>query len=400
MAGRSAAEIKELLQHKECLTFPQFESGLFPAMIPEDDIIDKAGYTNSWLRDTVCIAYVLWRAGHKERAHRAVHGLLKAMERTEQIMIDTVRRGKGGDDYQRPAIRFTADGHPISKWANGQNDALGYVMWLVGLLYREDGLWLAPHEQLLLDLLPSYFNTIEYWRDKDSGHWEEEIKCNTSSIGAVVAGLRAARPVLSDKELCDQLIQKGERALKAILPYESKTPGDERRTDAALLFLIEPLGVLASDSADKIVDDITTQLQGDIGIKRYLGDSYWSPDFREHFAYKKRSADFSKHMARRDRYFKKDLEAQWTLFDPLLAAHYAKRGDADKANWYLARSLAQVIQVGRKKVWRLPEAFFLEKGEWVPNDQIGLLWSQANLLYALNIFRDVYGDQPVAGQRT
>jgi hypothetical protein len=41
------------------------------------------------------------------------------------------------------------------------------------------------------------FQVIRYWRDEDSGHWEECRKIEPSSIGAVIDGLRELRLLLT-----------------------------------------------------------------------------------------------------------------------------------------------------------------------------------------------------------
>jgi phosphorylase kinase alpha/beta subunit len=89
------------------------------------------------------------------------------------------------------------------------------------------------------------------------------------------------------------------------------------------------------------------------------------------------------------------VEAQWTLFDPLLSEFYGRRylqtgsaEDRSKQLMYLNRSLAQFIATPDGP--RLPESFYytFQEGvnQWVPNDHTPLLWSQANLLRALNMF--------------
>jgi hypothetical protein len=40
-----------------------------------------------------------------------------------------------------------------------------------------------------------------------------------------------------------------------------------------LLFLIYPIGVVDQTMADQIVDDVVGHLQGEIGVRRYIGDS-------------------------------------------------------------------------------------------------------------------------------
>src|SRR5262249_25816362 len=149
---------------------------------------------------------------------------------------------------------------------------------------------------------------IEYWTDKDSGHWEEEPKVSASSIGAVVAGLRQLQKLvrfvlasngneaastrfdspnlavlcnsLAEADL-DALIRHGKDALATILPSEC-LHADSRKSrpyDAALLFLIYPLAVVDEAMADRIVAQTETHLRGPLGIKRYLNDSFYCTDY-------------------------------------------------------------------------------------------------------------------------
>jgi len=43
-----------------------------------------------------------------------------------------------------------------------------------------------------------FHHLIEFWRDEDSAAWEEGRKVNTSSVGAVVAGLEEMRKSFSE----------------------------------------------------------------------------------------------------------------------------------------------------------------------------------------------------------
>ena len=171
--------------------------------------------------------------------------------------------------------------------------------------------------------------------------------------------------------------------------------------------MIEPLELITGSMAKKIVTNIERHLVGEVGVRRYKGDSYWGPDYREHFLMGARASDFSdqKNMAARDKFLTPGSEAQWTLFDPMLAAYYAKQfitshnqSDEQLAHYYLARSLAQIVEQNAegRRSWRIPEAYFLENAAWVPNDHVGLLWSQANLLHALKIFEAIFQTAPVA----
>ena len=51
---------------------------------------------------------------------------------------------------------------------------------------------------------------------------------------------------------------------------------------------------------------------------------------------------------------------------------------------YLNRSLGQITGADCPQgALRCPEAYYLERGRYVPNGQVPLLWTQANLLLAL-----------------
>lgn len=391
-AGKSARDIREYLVSRGCFAFAQLPSGLFPA-IRTDLEKDQTGYADAWLRDSACIALNLWRSGENELAVRAGEGVLTALGRS----ADVLREVAAGSEIHRPVVRFHGENaQPLRDWPNAQNDALGYAMCLIGTLAEAKALKLSEQDVELLNSLIGYLRAIEYWHDKDSGHWEESAKCGASSIGAVVAGLQAVRSVVSDATLVDELIAKGRDVLSELLPNESRTPGEERDADGAVLFLVQPLQVVGGKTAEQIVQLVRRDLQGDIGVKRYVGDSYWAPDYRDHFQMGDRAADFTNRMDERAAFLRPGLEAQWSLFDPMLAVYFARQGNADLAHYYLARSLGQLVE--SEGQLKMPEAYFSEGGEWVPNDHIGLLWAESSLLYALTVFGEVFGDKVVANK--
>ena len=193
-----------------------------------------------------------------------------------------------------------------------------------------------------LRALVGYLEAIRYWDDEDSGHWEETRKVSASSIGTVVAGLRAWRALLrtghvsglsmvAARELemaATALIDEGSRALLAILPAEcvQLSPRQHRRYDAALLFLVYPLGVVEGALAELIVDDVCRYLQGAVGIRRYLRDSYWAPDYERRVAEGDRTRDYSEDIESRDVLLEEiGGEAQWCVFDPMVSALHGAR---------------------------------------------------------------------------
>ena len=130
-------------------------------------------------------------------------------------------------------------------------------------------------------------------------------------------------------------------------------------------------------------------LQGEYGIRRYLMDSYWSPDYRTQQRHKQFIT-----LDERDRFARLGQEAQWCIFDPVVSTLYGKRflktgstEDLKHQLVYFNRSLRQITDGRSKTPWRCPEAYFLQHGKYVPNDQTPLAWTQANLLVA---FKHLY----------
>jgi len=52
-----------------------------------------------------------------------------------------------------------------------------------------------------------------------------------------------------------------------------------------------------------------------------------------------------------------------------------------KSLWHLERSLGQFVDT--PDGWRIPEAYFLDGENWVPNDHMPLIWAQANVMRML-----------------
>jgi hypothetical protein len=404
LSANPSANIKQIRAHLEksstLLLIPN-EHGIYSAAGLRDD--DASGYQHAWLRDNVMIAYSKWFCGDSPSAFRTVQGLQRFLyTQTHQFQEIIARPELKEDVSKRPGVRFNARTLTVpGKWANAQNDSLGAVIWLRFLIANEDATGtafsLAAEEWPLYELMLQYLNKIQFWCDPDSGAWEEERKFNSSSVGAVLAGLRefirygkrvGERPASALLELATQLYDRGLHALET-LPFESPP---KRKSDAALLLLIFPYGAVDKvEVQDQILSLVRARLMGPYGIRRYIGDSYYCQDYDAWFSESERTADFSTSIEYRDELLVPGQEAQWCLFDPLISAIYGLRSreqkDPQLRNRYrqlqtlhFQRSIRQLT-----KELHCPELYYSRDGRYVPNHHTPLAWTQANLSIALQV---------------
>ncbi len=402
----SLAKIRETLEACGTHAILPVEHGLFSATATA---VAKSvsGYHNVWVRDNVLVANSFRLRGELAPAIACMQGLSQFFAKERPRFLDIINdasRKRKDDVMRRPHIRFAAQalGELAEKWPHAQNDALGLALWFRFVLANSGALPIAAEDWEIYGLFPRYFAAIEYWQDRDSGAWEEGRAVRNSSVGAVVAGLEEMREYLSSPDTgknaasvsappntlakLDQLIEKGRARLDATLPFEAPP---ERLADSALLSLIYPLRVVRKIAAqDAILSLVQARLKGQIGIKRYAGDSYFCQDYDQWFAPGQMSSDFSERMAYRDALLQPGCEAQWCIFDPQLSIIYGERFLANPADavsfrkqvYYFNRSLRQLTPEGG-----CPELYYLKNGEYVPNDHTPLLWTQANQALALHL---------------
>ncbi|WP_417392674.1 glycoside hydrolase family 15 protein [Gimesia sp.] len=395
------------LEEQGTFSFPALENGLFPAAIAHE----STGYQSIWVRDNIHVAHALNAVGKSGPARKAISTLTEYFTR-HRDRFDQIISGQASpaEVMKRPHIRFDGNtlGEIDEKWAHAQNDALGYYVWFYCLLLSQGKLEPVSGTLELLAAFVRYFESIRYWEDADSGHWEETRKIEASSIGTVVSGLKMLKRYLDQSESWNQfryagvpitadsidlLIQQGQAALDEILPAEciQEDPLLARKYDGALLFLIFPLGLVQGEMAEKIMEDVRSYLMGEYGIRRYLGDSYWCADYKDMLGEEDRTVDFSDDQSSRDKLLKPGQEAQWCIFDSVLSVIYGQRflqsektEDYEKQRFHLDRSLGQLTT--SESVfgpYKCPESYYLEKGRYVPNDITPLLWTQGNLMMAL-----------------
>jgi len=402
----SLSAIKQTVASRGTHQILPLAHGLFaasPSQLPDS----VCGYQNVWVRDNIMVADSFRLRGELTIAIACIRGLTlffeKQLPRFREIIDDPVRVLKE-DANRRPHIRFTAQAlaELPEKWPHAQNDALGHALWFRFVLANTGVLPLNAADWQIYQNFPDYFEAIEYWQDHDSGAWEEGRKINNSSVGAVVAGIEemyeyASLSTRSKKaagiaipphytEKLERLAVKGRERLNTTLPFEAPP---ERLADSALLFLIHPLGVIRERSLqDAILNLVQARLKGDMGIKRYAGDSYFCQDYDEWFPPSQMTSDFSDRLDFRDAFLQPNCEAQWCIFDPLLSIIFRQRYLADRADTesfrkqfhYFNRSLSQITADGH-----CPELYFLKDGKYVANAHTPLAWTQANQALALHL---------------
>jgi phosphorylase kinase alpha/beta subunit len=403
------SRIEAAFDDHHTLTFVRLPSGLYPASSGGASIA-SSGYARVWVRDNIYVALAHHQAGATHTAAEVVHALTTFFIRHRSRFDDIISGAVDPHDVaRRPHVRF--DGISLSeiadeRWAHAQNDALGYLLWLSSMLAANGAIGPDADTVSILALLVRYFQAIRFWEDEDSGHWEEQRKLSASSVGTVVAGVEAFLTLIRGgadaswrqqlghfERVAAGLSDRGRRALDAILPHECAqvAPTKNRRYDAALLFLLFPLNVITDRAMTELVlHDVDRFLVGEHGVRRYLSDSYWAPDYDVRLPPSDRTRDFSVDMESRDGLLSRiGDEAQWCLFDPIISAYYGRRflstgADADRTRqvFHFNRSLAQVTPD-----WRCAELYYLRDQEYVPNPHVPLQWTQANLLTALQGMR-------------
>lgn len=400
-------EISDFLEKQGTFDFSPLSTGLFPAAVIREET-QYTGYEQVWIRDNIYVAYAHYAIGRLDIAITILNSLVRYFRKyRKKFELIIASPSIANNVMKRPHVRFSGEKleEINEKWSHAQNDALGYFLWLYCKLLNEGLSDLGSNADILV-LFPLYFNAITYWKDQDSGHWEEERKISASSIGTVKAGLKEMRKSIKlkrldslvykdksvDLEFIDILIQKGEQALNEILPFECEESRlKNRRYDSALLFLIYPLKVVDGFMADRIVKDVIDNLQSAYGIKRYLLDSFWAANYKKRVPIEKRTIDVSEDMSSRNSLIQEGKEAQWCIFDPIISAiaglkfqKTEQQRYLEKQTLYLNRSLGQLT--GKKCVageFKCPELYYLEGDNYVENDATPLLWTQANLRIAL-----------------
>jgi GH15 family glucan-1,4-alpha-glucosidase len=343
MAFRDDPLVKK---HLDILEGLQYDSGLFAASKKGQQI----GYDKAWLRDNFyeCLAFeamedydTVWRC------YRALLDIFKKHEYKIDFAIDK----KPEYTHQYIHARFNPETFEEywEEWGNKQHDSIGCILWMLGRLEEiKSGFVITDEDdRRVAQKLIRYLGSVEYWHDPDSGMWEENQEVHASSVGACVAGLIMARNI-SGIDVPPELVEKGEKALRELLPRESET----KAVDLALLSLIWPYRVTTPEETIAILKNVEYHLLRRKGVIRYKNDRYYNsnPDGVSE-------------------------EAEWTFGLSWLAIIYWRLGNKQRAREYLERAKATDTENG------IPELYYsnTDKG----NDNTPLGWSESLFIVAL-----------------
>lgn len=340
----------EIAQHLAVVKKLERKPGVFTASL------DDTFYNKAWLRDIYFITLGFLETGDIETTRNSAKALLTVFVKHKD-KINWAIEHKPHEAWQYIHARF----HPETfeeyweEWGNSQNDAVGEVLNLIVTLEQIDaGVVETKDEREMVQKIVDYLIAIEYWDDADNGIWEENLEVHASSIGSVVAALKKAQ-TLDWLEVPEVAIERGEHALRALLPRESVT----KFSDLALLTLIYPFNVTSEEETLEILKNVEYHLVKEKGVIRYKLDRYYNNNVD----------GFSE-------------EAEWCFGLSWLAIIYAERGDKEKAYYYLRRAKAAVTPDGV-----VPELYY--SGTDKPNPNTPLGWAESMYVVALQKVKEL-----------
>lgn len=341
-------------KHLHILKSLQTKSGLFLAS--KSGV--STGYDKSWLRDNFyeTIAFeIMGDWATVEKTYRAILNIFLKYEEK----IDWAIAEKPKETFKRIHARFHPDTFEEfwEEWGNKQNDAIGCILFRLGELEinQKRSVVKTNDHVRIVNKLVRYLEAIEYWKDPDSGIWEENEELHASSVGACVAGLKSIS-LIPTIEVPISLINKGEKVLNTLLPRESET----KFVDLSLLSLIWPYNLLRIDQRDLVLSNVEYHLLKEKGVIRYKGDAYYNKNNDG-----------------------KSEEAEWTFGLSWLSIIHRILGNNEKADKFLKELIAIDTPEG------MPELYYSNSSEYNENTPLG--WSESLFIAALYEMNDRRG---------
>jgi len=340
----------EIKQHLDVVRTLERTPGVFTASL------DDTFYNKAWLRDIYFITMGFFETGDIATVKNSARALLSVFVKHKD-KINWAIEHKPHEAWQYIHARF----HPETfeeyweEWGNSQNDAVGEVLNLIVTLEQMgESIIETNDDREMVQKIIDYLVRLEYWQDADNGIWEENLEVHASSIGSVVAALKKANE-LDWLSVPDHAIERGEHALRALLPRESVT----KFCDLALLTLIYPFAVTTEEETQEILRNVEYHLVKDKGVLRYKLDRYYNNNID----------GFSE-------------EAEWCFGLSWLAIIYAVRGEKEKAYYWLRRAKATVTEDGK-----VPELYYSHTDK--PNENTPLGWSESMYVVALQKVKEL-----------
>lgn len=362
---------KEVLAAFESMRQP---NGAFVASLSPE-------YQAVWLRDQLYCARAYWDLEEYEKLNQSIWVVFDILQRYEKkikarigapVIITTTSGRTFGEFLDLPGTVLQAKYSPSLEeitpdtgWGHDQLDALGLFLYLAADCdFKNRRIIRSERDLATLELVVHYLRSVEYWHHPDFGMWEECRIRHSSSIGAVLAGLKNTKKQKL-AAVYDPLIDLGETALSAILPLESPDRCDRLHhrhdCDAAQLSLLWPYHIIVNpQEADQILSRIieghgapeneSHRLLQTHGFNRYWGDDYY------------RSTEGAY----------KGISAEWPLFHFWISIIYSQYQAYDKAARWFERGCREIVD------GKIPEAYCNGR----PNPNTPLAWAHALALIA------------------
>ena len=395
---------------------------------------------HAWTRDSAIIGYAFYKGGETEKGVAALDELGRFYASKEQrarivdfhMSDDPKGRYQNYDIDSHPHIRAAIDhgdkGRMVESdqsWGHNQLDAVGMWLWSTFKMANDGAFSIEEAHQHHKEINPDnkqgsvyaaavrFLNRIHYWDQVDVGPWEDfNAHKRASSLGICLAACKEIEQFLDaggelssfdDKGLREELssaIAGGEQSLRERIDPNGgfAIENDTFKADSALSFLLYPFNPgLNDEQFFQTITELHDKRMGEIGFTRRDRDDYVGMDYI--------------HEPHREGIFS-DMEqpgykaAEWTLFDPLIAAalydKFIESGGEDVTSYLLAdkhlkRSIAQitiepdsynrVFDNTEVKIREgiIPEAYFLDtkEGRWRANENSPLHMSEAAFVFMM-----------------
>lgn len=270
-------------------------------------------------------------------------------------------------DYEFIHPRFNCDFTEIDQpWGYRQWDAWFIVIYGIAI-GEQNGINIIRNQTDvdMINLLLKIADKHKFYLLPESGIWENEQDIRSSTLAAMVAGMREIQKVTKyNFKVSKNLEEDTKKRLYDLFPNETST----RQHDLALLTLIFPFDVLDNNQAKIIIKNIEDNLLRENGVIRHKGDWYYNRANKgdmDRFGFSNMYVDgtFDNH------------EAEWVFGFLFLALAHHKIGNIEKTKYYLNKVLVKYPDGS------IPELCFAHTD--IPNDNKNLCWAIALVLVLL-----------------